>query len=80
MPNMEFVRVIFIYHNVFKFHVPKSISFLVFAQKHMHTEHTDTHRPPDAQKDSDEYSICACCKNATIIIIMHLLTSSNVVS
>ena len=23
----------------------------------MHTEHTDTHRPPDAQKDSDEYSI-----------------------
>ena len=27
MPNMEFVRVIFIYYNVFKFHVPRSISF-----------------------------------------------------
>ena len=27
MPNMEFVRVIFIYYNVFKFHFPRSISF-----------------------------------------------------
>ena len=27
MPNFELVRVIFISYNVFKFHVPRSISF-----------------------------------------------------
>ena len=27
MPNIELVRVIFIYYNVFKFQVPRSISF-----------------------------------------------------
>ena len=27
MPNIELVRVIFIYYNVFKFHVPRLISF-----------------------------------------------------
>ena len=42
MPNIELVPVIFIYYNVFNFHVPRSISFLVIVQKHTHTE-TQTH-------------------------------------
>ena len=27
IPNIELVRAIFIYYNIFKFHVPRSISF-----------------------------------------------------
>ena len=42
MPNIELVRVIFIYYNVFKFQVPRSISFRVIMQKHTHME-THTH-------------------------------------
>ena len=40
----ELVRVVFInilYYNVFKFHVPRSISFRVIMQKHTNTH---THR------------------------------------
>ena len=33
MPNIELVRVIFIYYNVFKFHVPGSIPFLTYRAK-----------------------------------------------
>ena len=42
MPNIELIaRDVFIYYNVFKFHVPGSIIFLVIVQKHTHTN-TDT--------------------------------------
>ena len=37
MPNIELVRVIFIYFNVFKFQVPRSISFCIIVQTHIHT-------------------------------------------
>ena len=57
MSNIEFIRDIFIYYNVFQFHVPRSITFSVIKQKHRNT-HTD----------SDEYFIVAFCKNATIIM------------
>ena len=65
MPNIKLVRVIFIYYNAFKFHVPRSISFIV--QKNTHT-HMETHTNTDAHKDSNEYSIDVFCKNATMII------------
>ena len=58
MPKIELVRVIFIYCNVFKFHVLRSISFELShknTETHTHT-HTDTHR------DSDQYSIVAFSK------------------
>ena len=35
MPNIELVRVIFIYYNVFKFQVPRSISFCIIVQTHI---------------------------------------------
>ena len=73
MPNIKLVRVIFIYYNVFKFHVPRSISFRVIMQKHTHTEthahtHMYTHTHMDANRDYNGYSIVAFCKNATIKI------------
>ena len=50
MPNIKLVRFIFIYYNVFKFHVPRSISFPSYrvkththTWKHVHT-HTDEHK------------------------------------
>ena len=55
--NIELVRAIFIFYNVFQFRVPRSISFRVIMQKHTHT-HTHT--------DSNEYPIVAFSKNATI--------------
>ena len=55
---MELVQVIFIYYMVFKFHVPRSISFRVIAQKQTPTP-THTRTLTDAHKDSDEYSIVA---------------------
>ena len=55
--NIELVRAIFLYYNVFRFRVPRSISFLIIVQKHTHT---NTHR------DSNEYPIVAFSKNATI--------------
>ena len=58
MPNIELVPVIFMYYNVFKLHVPTSISFLVIVEKHTHT---------DAHNDSEKYTIVQYCKNATII-------------
>ena len=69
LPNIELVPVIFIYYNVFKIHVPRSISFRVIVQKHIHME-THTHTHTDAHKDSNESSIVAFCKNATIIIFL----------
>ena len=47
MPNIEFVRVIFIYYNILKFHVPGSIQFELSCKtrKHGNTEtrkHTQT--------------------------------------
>ena len=65
MPNIELVRVIFIYYKVFKFHVPRSIFFRVIVQKHTHTE-THTHTHTYRRTDCNEYSIVAFCKNATI--------------
>ena len=39
--NIELVRAIFIFYNVFQFRVPRSISFRVIVQKHTHThKHT----------------------------------------
>ena len=64
-PNIELLRLIFIYYNVFKFHIPRSISFGVIVQKHTHT-HKNTHLYKDAHKESDEYSTAAFCKIATI--------------
>ena len=47
MPNIELVRVIFIHYNVYKFHVPRLISFRVIVRKtHTHGNthaHTHTH-------------------------------------
>ena len=69
MPNIELVRDIFLYCNVFKFHVPRLISFQVIVQKHTHTQkHTHAHTHADAHKDSNEYSPVAFCKNAKTII------------
>ena len=56
MPYIDLVQVIFIYYNVFKFHVPRTISLGAIVQEHTHTE---THTHTDAHKDSDEYSIVA---------------------
>ena len=56
--------VIFIYNNVFKFHV-----FSYRAKTHTHTHtHRTTHTHTDAHKDSEEYFLGAFCKNTTIII------------
>ena len=55
MPNIEIVQDIFIYYNVFKFHVYRLLAFLVIVQKHGNT-HTN----------SGEYSIVEFCKNATV--------------
>ena len=56
MPNIEFVRDIFIYYNAFSF-----LSYRAKTRKHGNT-HTHAH----THTDSDEYSIVAFCKNATI--------------
>ena len=64
MPNIELVRNIFIYYNVFKFHVPRSISFLVIAETHTHSE---THTHTYAHKDSDEYSNATIIKNIPVV-------------
>ena len=67
MLNIELVQAIFIYYNVFQFHVPRSITFLSYhAITHTHTHthkhgHTHTHT-----HSSDKYSIVAFSKNATI--------------
>ena len=53
MPSIEVVRVIFIYYNVFKVQVPRSISLSYRA---------NTHTPTDAHKDTDEYFIVIFCK------------------
>ena len=66
---MELVQVIFIYYNVFKFHIPRLISFGVIAQKHR-WKNTDTHL--DAHKDPDEYSIVV-----TIIVTSLQVTKGN---
>ena len=42
LPIIELVRDIFIYYNVFQFHVPRSITFLVILQKHTHGAHIHT--------------------------------------
>ena len=43
--NIELVRAIFIYYNLFRFRVPRSISFWVIVQKHTHGhKHTHTQR------------------------------------
>ena len=34
MSNIELVQVIFIYYNIFKYHVSESMSFRVIVQKH----------------------------------------------
>ena len=67
MPNIELFRFIFIYYNAFKFHVPRV--FFSFVQnhtpKHIHT-HIYGHMHTN-HKDSDEFSIVAFSKNATIM-------------
>ena len=55
MPNIEIVRVIFIYYNIFKFHASRSISFGVIVQKYTHIN-THTHKHTYAHKDSDMFS------------------------
>ena len=66
--HIELVRAIFIYYNVFQFHVPRSISFLSYrANTHTHSN-TDTH----THRDSNENSIVAFSKNATIIKLWFL--------
>ena len=54
MPNIGLFRVIFIYYNVFKFHVPRSI--LTHTETHTRA-HTHTYTHTDAHKDPNEYSI-----------------------
>ena len=58
MPNIKFVRVNSIYYNVFKFHVPRSISFELSCKNTHIQKHTQTrtHTHTDAHNDSDEYS------------------------
>ena len=51
MPNIELVRVIFIYYKVFKFHVPGSIPFSLIWQNEM-----QKHGITETHADSDEYS------------------------
>ena len=63
MLNIKLVSVIFIYYNVFKFHVPRSISFRAIMEKHT-WKHTQTHT--DAHKVSDEFSVVAFCKNNAV--------------
>ena len=53
MPNIELVLDNLIYNNVFQFHVPGSITFLVIMQKH-------THRQMHTHIDSDEYYMYSC--------------------
>ena len=61
MPTIELVQDIFIYDNVFKVHVPRSIIF------ELSSKNTHTHRCTHTHTDSDECSIVGFCKNATII-------------
>ena len=60
-PNVELIRDIFIYYNIFKFQVPRLIIFgvimLTDTHTHRHT-HTHTHR----KTHNDEYSIIAVDK------------------
>ena len=71
MPNIELVRVIFIYYNVPMFQCPMFQCFMFLDQflssyrAKTHT-HINTHTHMDAHKDSDKYSIVAFCKNATV--------------
>ena len=71
MLNVELFRAIFIYYNVFQFHVPRLISFLSYhAKNHTHTKtcvHTHTYT------NSDKYSVVVFSINTTIKI--HLLIS-----
>ena len=53
MPNVELVRAIFIYYNMFKFQVNWAIIFLVIVY---------TDRQTDTHTDGDEYSIDAVDK------------------
>ena len=64
------VRIIFIFYNVFKFHVPRSISY--GAKTHSET-HRRTHTHTDAYKDSDEYSIVVFCKNSSCFSCLGIL-------
>ena len=67
IPNIEIHRDIYIYNNVFKFLVPRYVTFLVIMQKHTHMHtHTHTHQDAHTHTNSDEYSIVG--KNATITI------------
>ena len=65
MPNIELVQDIFIYYDVLKFRIHRSITFLIITQKHKNTE-TQKHRNTETHTDSDKYSIVVFCKNATI--------------
>ena len=53
MPNIELVRIIFIYCIVFKFHVPRSfLSYRAKTHTHINTyTHKHTHTQTDAYKD-----------------------------
>ena len=44
MPNIELVRVIYIYYKVFKFHVPRSMSRSMSHTRGITNTLTDTHK------------------------------------
>ena len=59
IPNVELVAAIFIYCNLFKFHVPESIRFSARLQKQEQTErHTHVH----SIRVSDNYNSCTLQK------------------
>ena len=53
MPNIELVRDTFIYYNILKLHIHRSINFLVIVQKPGNAE---TQKHGSRETDSDEYS------------------------
>ena len=60
MPNVELVRTIFIYYNMFKNSSQLNHFFLSY-RVHRHT-HRQTDRRTDTHTDGDEYSIVAVDK------------------
>ena len=58
MPNVELIRDIFIYYNMFKFQVDLTIIFIiiVYTDRHTHQD-TQTDRQTDTHTDGHEYSI-----------------------
>ena len=63
MPNIELVRNIFIYFNVFEFHVLRSIFWFKLSCKNTQQNiHTDAH------KDSEENFTVASYKSSTIMM------------